>query len=180
VKRPIRHVLCTTLAVFGALLARGDAEAQHRPPPLAEAAAWQPRLDAAGAGGVLGSPTPFSRVVAGSALGTVSGAAVGAGLGLLVYLVTEQPDGNMFGPLGEVVILGGAGAVVGSWVGSRRANRGAGDPWVTALGSLGGAAAGIGLGYVVGETTGSLPLGIAVGVPVAIVVPAVAERLGTR
>jgi hypothetical protein len=92
----------------------------------------------------------------------------------------RKDAGNGAGSRDREPIRGTAGAVVGSWVGTRRASGGAGDPWLTALGSVAGAAAGIGAGYLVGEPLGSIPLGIAVGLPIAIAFPAIVEIRTSR
>jgi hypothetical protein len=178
--RTIPHTTCAVLAVLAALLFPTSAEAQHRAIPLASAAGWIPEAPQPVAAVSPASSVPLGRVLVGSAVGTAAGALVGAGSGVLLYLATDPPDGAMFGPLGEALAFGTAGAVVGSWVGTRRASGGAGDPWLTALGSVAGAAAGIGAGYLVGEPLGSIPLGIAVGLPIAVAFPAIVEVMTSR
>jgi len=125
-------------------------------------------------------PASYPSVLGGSALGLAPGAAVGAGLGYVVYTITDQPDGDMFGGVFAVSAGAALGGAVGSWAGARWANERRGSPWATAAGAGLGMAGGIGLGLLLGDATESTALGVAVAVPIAIALPALAEIITSR
>jgi hypothetical protein len=163
------------LAGIAAAFWADPAEAQHRTPSALAAAEWSAPAVAMSTSGVVTAPVPLERILVGSALGTIAGAAVGAGIALLVYSATEQPDGAMFGPLGELVLIGLPVTALGAWTGTRIASGGAGNPWLTGLGAVAGVGLGVGFGVMLGDATGSEAVGVAVAVPIAIALPALAE-----
>jgi hypothetical protein len=162
------------LAAVAAALWTNPAEAQHRAPSALSAAEWAPAV-ALNTSGVPTAQVSFERILVGSALGTIAGAAVGTGLALLVYSATEQPDGAMFGPLGEMVLIGLPVTAAGAWVGTRIASGGVGNPGLTGLGAVVGVGLGVGLGVMLGDATGSEVVGVALALPIAIALPALAE-----
>jgi hypothetical protein len=125
-------------------------------------------------------PASFPRVLLGSTVGLVAGAAVGAGVGYLLYQISGPPDADMFGGLFSVAGGAALGGAVGTWAGSRWANDYRGNPWMTAAGSLIGMAGGIGLGVLAGDATESTELGFLIAIPIAITLPALAEVLSSR
>jgi hypothetical protein len=156
----------------------GRADAQHHTPSPLAAAQWSlPAAAISDPGASAAQAASFERILVGSALGTIGGAAVGTGIALLVYSATEQPDGAMFGPLGEIVVIGLPVTALGAWTGTRIASGGVGNPWLTGLGALAGVGLGVGLGVMLGDATGSEAVGVAVSLPIAIALPALAESL---
>jgi hypothetical protein len=114
----------------------------------------------------------YQRVLVGTALGAVAGAAAGAGL---VAITRGDPgDGNML-PWGDVAAGAVLGAVPGMYLGSRIASGGAGNPWLTGATAVGGTALGVLAGVALGTAlaggdAGKAPevFGIAVGLAVPI------------
>jgi hypothetical protein len=162
------------LVLVAATLWGAPAEAQHHAPSPLSATEWAPAV-ALSTSGVPTAQVSFERILVGSALGTIAGAAVGTGLALLVYSATERPDGAMFGPLGELVLIGLPVTAAGAWVGTRIASGGVGNPGLTGLGAVVGVGLGVGLGVMLGDATGSEVVGVALALPIAIALPALAE-----
>jgi hypothetical protein len=164
------------LVLVAATLWGAHAEAQHHAPSALASAEWSlPPVAMSYPGTPAAQAVSFERILVGSALGAIAGAAVGAGIALLVYSATEQPDGAMFGPLGQMVLIGLPVTALGAWTGTRIASGGAGNPWLTGLGAVAGVGLGVGLGLMLGDATGSEAVGVAVAVPIAIALPALAE-----
>jgi len=122
----------------------------------------------------------FERVVVGSTLGTIAGAAAGLGIAALVYSVGDRPDADMFPMLGEAVLIGLPVTALGAWAGTRIASGGAGNPWITGVAAVAGLGIGVGLGVLAGDASGSEAIGIGVALPIAIILPVVAEVLAAR
>jgi len=121
---------------------------------------------------------PPTQTVVATFIGSGIGLGLGAAAGLVIGRAIDDPrdrGGMVPIPSLPIVLLTPAGAAVGSWAGARIGNRGRGNPFRTATGSMLGIAAGVGVGVGAGLLTGSGYVGLALGLPVAIYLPARAE-----
>jgi hypothetical protein len=113
--------------------------------------------------------SPYSRVLTGTAVGGVVGAAAGLGIAAII----RQPgDAEMFPA--DLLVGTVVGAAAGMYLGARIGSGRQGNPWLTGAAVVGGAGLGILAGILVGDQLAGAGAGLApevVGVALGVGIP---------
>ena len=114
-------------------------------------------------------------MIAASSAGTVVGVVAGTLVGAALYRLDRKTGDDFLAGIAMAATGAMLGGAAGSWAGTRIASRGAGNPVLTGLGSLGGVALGAVAGSLVADSTGSALIGFGTAIAIASVLPVVVE-----